>query len=142
MADPLVCDMATAPAPERLCEAAALQDGGRAFVFDVLERGRPARAFVLRWRGAVVAYLNRCAHVPAEMDWQEGEFLDAERRFIVCSIHGASYEPADGRCAGGPCGRGRLMALTVREESDGVYWYPSGTIRPVTFDAPAAGTPA
>ena len=133
---------AGAPAPERLCDPGALADGGRAFVFDVLERGRPARAFALRWGGAVVAYLNRCAHVPAEMDWQEGEFLDADRRFIVCSIHGASYEPADGRCAGGPCGRGRLVALTVREEADGVYWYPSETIRPVDFDAPAAGTPA
>ena len=138
MADPA----AGAPAPERLCDPDALADGGRAFVFDVLERGRPARAFALRWGGAVVAYLNRCAHVPAEMDWQEGEFLDADRRFIVCSIHGASYEPADGRCAGGPCGRGRLVPLTVREEADGVYWYPSETIGPVDFDAPAAGTPA
>ena len=128
--------------PERLCDAAALADGGRAFVFDVLERGRPARAFVLRYQGAVVGYLNRCAHVPAEMDWQEGEFLDADRSYIVCSIHGASYEPADGRCAGGPCGRGRLTALSVRDEGGVVYWYPSSTIRPVPFDAPAAGTPA
>ena len=28
------------------------------------------------------------------MDWQPGEFLDADRRWIVCSIHGATYEPA------------------------------------------------
>ena len=108
----------------------------------MLERGRPARAFVLRFRGTVVGYLNRCAHVPAEMDWLEGEFLDADRRYIVCSIHGASYEPADGRCAGGPCGRGRLTALIVREEGGAVYWYPNELIRPVPFDAPAAGTSA
>jgi hypothetical protein len=36
----------------------------------------PARAFALRFDGRVVAYLNRCAHVPTEMDWQPGEFLD------------------------------------------------------------------
>lgn len=129
-----------AEAAERLCRAADLAESGRAFVFEVVERGRPARAFVLRHEGAVVGYLNRCAHVPAEMDWQEGEFLDADRRFIVCSIHGASYRPADGRCVGGPCGRGRLVPLTVREEGGEVLWYPDSTIRPPAFDEPVQGS--
>jgi nitrite reductase/ring-hydroxylating ferredoxin subunit len=60
-----------------------------------------ARAFVLRHDGVLRGYINRCAHVPVEMDWQPGEFLDSDKRFIVCSIHGASYEPAQGRCVGG-----------------------------------------
>lgn len=122
---------------QRLCEARELVDGGRAFVFDVLDRGQPTSAFVLRVQGEVVGYLNRCAHVPAPMDWQPGEFLDAERRFIVCSIHGATYEPADGRCVGGPCGGGRLTALQVRQEGEQVYWYPSTTIEPVPFAEPS-----
>ena len=50
-----------AEVPERLCRSADLAESGRAFVFDVLERGRPARAFVMRHEGAVVGYLNRCA---------------------------------------------------------------------------------
>jgi hypothetical protein len=54
-----------------------LAERGRAKVWEVLEYGRPARAFALRFDGVVRAYLNRCAHVPAEMDWQPGEFLDA-----------------------------------------------------------------
>jgi nitrite reductase/ring-hydroxylating ferredoxin subunit len=61
------------------------------------------RAFALRFDGTVRAYLNRCVHVPTELDWQPGEFLDLDKRWILCSIHGASYEPADGRCVGGPC---------------------------------------
>jgi hypothetical protein len=36
---------------------------------------------VLRFEGRPRAYLNRCLHVPTEMDWQPGEFLDSERRF-------------------------------------------------------------
>ena len=85
-----------------------------------------------------MAYLNRCAHVPTEMDWQPGEFLDSDKRFIICSIHGATYEPRDGRCVGGPCGRGRLDGACDVAERDGqVYWYPSRDIRPVPFDAPA-----
>ncbi|MFM7849171.1 MAG: Rieske (2Fe-2S) protein [Rubrivivax sp.] len=120
-----------------LCASSDLEESGRACVFDVLEHGRPARAFALRHDGAVVAYLNRCAHVPAEMDWQEGQFLDADRRFIQCSIHGAAYDPHSGRCVAGPCGRGRLTALRVVEEGGRVTWYPSPTIRPIPFDDPA-----
>jgi nitrite reductase/ring-hydroxylating ferredoxin subunit len=120
-----------------LCDARALEEGGRAWVWDVLEYGRPARAFALRFDGTVRAYMNRCAHVPTEMDWQPGEFLDTEKRWILCSIHGATYEPADGRCVGGPCGRGRLTAIAVAEHGGEVYWYPSRDIGPVVFDPPA-----
>ena len=117
-----------------LCASAELEESGRAYVWDVLLWGGPARAFALRFEGRVVAYMNRCAHVPAEMDWQPGQFLDADRRFILCSIHGAAYEPTNGRCIGGPCGRDRLMAIEVVERGGQVYWYPSQDIRPITFD--------
>jgi nitrite reductase/ring-hydroxylating ferredoxin subunit len=123
-----------APVAQRLCAAEDLQEKGRALLFDVLQWGQPARAFALRFDGRVVAYLNRCAHVPTEMDWQPGEFLDAAREFIVCSIHGASYAPRDGRCAGGPCGRGRLMAIAVDERDGTVYWYPSQDTQPAFAD--------
>ena len=89
----------------------------QAQVFDVLLRGQPARGFALRFDGQVVAYVNRCVHVPTEMDWQEGRFLDMDRRWIVCSIHGATYEPAGGRCVGGPCGRGRRRRSSMRPRS-------------------------
>ena len=119
--------------PHPLCASTDLEERGLAQVFDVLLWGQPARAFALRFDGRVVAYVNRCAHVPTEMDWQQGQFLDMDRRWILCSIHGAAYEPADGRCVGGPCGRGRLMAIDVREEGGQVSWYPSRDIRPVAF---------
>jgi nitrite reductase/ring-hydroxylating ferredoxin subunit len=129
-------DFDNSPARESLCASADLAERGRAWVWDVLEHGRPTRAFALRFDGAVVAYINRCVHVPTEMDWQPGEFLDIEKRWILCSIHGATYEPADGRCVGGPCGRGRLTRVRVQEEGGAVYWYPSFDIQPVSFDEP------
>ncbi len=121
-----------------LCASAELEDHGRAWVWDVLQYGRPARAFVLRFDGALRGYMNRCLHVPTEMDWQPGEFLDAEKRFILCSIHGAAYAPESGRCVGGPCGRGSLTPVAVAERDGQVYWYPSHDIVPVPFDEPAA----
>lgn len=132
---------------QTLCPSSALQERGQAWVWDVLEYGRPARAFVLRFDGQLRAYLNRCVHVPTELDWQPGEFLDSDKRWIICAVHGATYEPSDGRCVGGPCGRGKLQALTVMEQDGQVHWYPSRDIRPTANPAnpgnPAApGNPA
>jgi nitrite reductase/ring-hydroxylating ferredoxin subunit len=118
-----------------LCAAADLVERGRAFVWDVLCYRQPARAFALRFEGRVVAYLNRCAHVPTEMDWQPGEFLDSDKRWLLCSTHGAAYEPANGRCVGGPCGRGRLVAIETAERDGRVYWYPSRDIQPLPAEA-------
>lgn len=126
---------AATDAPEALCRSDELAERGRAVVWDLLVYRQPARAFALRFDGRVVAYVNRCAHVPTEMDWQPGEFLDMDRRWILCSVHGAAYEPADGRCVGGPCGRSKLMAIATEERDGQVYWYPSRDIRPVPFDA-------
>jgi len=120
--------------PRRLCASAELAERGDAVVFDVLRHGEPVRAFALRIDGRVVAYLNRCAHVAAEMDWQPGRFLDDEGRFILCSLHGAAYEPGSGRCVAGPCGRGRLVAVEVEERGGEVYWYPSPDTQPAFAD--------
>jgi nitrite reductase/ring-hydroxylating ferredoxin subunit len=131
------------PEPQYLCRSDELVERGKGVVFDVMLWRQPARAFALRIDGRVVAYINRCAHVPTELDWNPGEFLDAERTTIVCAVHGAQYSPASGHCLGGPCGRGRLMPLTVNESGGEVTWYPSRDIAPLVFDDadPNAGPP-
>ena len=123
-------------APVRVCRSDELAERGQAQLFEVVQYRQPVRAFVLRHEGRVVAYLNRCVHVPTEMDWQPGQFLDSDREFIICSIHGASYHAQSGRCVGGPCGRGQLTALQVEERDGQVYWYPSHDIRPAVVPKP------
>ena len=44
-------------APEHLCASAELAERGRALVFDVLQYGQPARAFVLRFDQVSVCLL-------------------------------------------------------------------------------------
>ena len=124
-----------------LCAGAALEEPGKAVIFDVLLWRRPARAFAVRFGGRVVAYLNRCAHVPTEMHWQPGEFFDAERLFIVCSMHGAAYDPVTGRCIAGPCVGARLMKIEVVERDGQVYWMPTPDIGPAVIDNPAGNPP-
>jgi nitrite reductase/ring-hydroxylating ferredoxin subunit len=131
-----MADLPVVPAlpAQRLCVSDELPERGRAIVFDVLHYREPARAFALRFDGRVVAYLNRCVHVPTELDWQPGEFLDADREFILCSIHGAAYAPTTGRCIGGPCGRGGLVRLEAIERDGAVWWLPTRDTRPVAVD--------
>jgi nitrite reductase/ring-hydroxylating ferredoxin subunit len=123
-------------APQFLCRSDELTERGKGVPFDIVLWRQPARGFALRIDGRPVAYVNRCAHVPTELDWNPGDFLDAERRTIVCAVHGAQYAPESGHCLGGPCGRGRLMAIRVDEAEGRVHWYPSRDIAPVLFDEP------
>ena len=124
-----------------LCASADLVEKGLAYGFDVLHFRAPARGFALRFEGCVVAYLNRCLHVPVEMDWNPGDFLDGDKTVILCATHGAAYEPLSGRCIGGPCGRGRLTVIETVERDGQVYWYPSRDTKPAAAGVdPAAVT--
>jgi len=108
---------------ERLiCAADALRDGGPGVRFEVCYFGEPTPAFVVRWEGRVYAYLNRCGHMPMELDWQPGMFFGPEGRDLVCSTHGAVYAVTDGRCLGGPCGSTPLRPLTVAERDGAIYF--------------------
>jgi nitrite reductase/ring-hydroxylating ferredoxin subunit len=115
----------------RLCEAGALRDGGAGLRFAVEVGGEVATGFLVRHGGKVRGYLNRCAHVAMELDWQPGQFFDGEGRWLTCATHGALYDPASGSCAGGPCvGRGGLRPLKVVEREGAVLWQPDDYVSP------------
>lgn len=78
-------------------------------------------AFAIRYRGAIFAYVNRCAHVGVELDWAEGDFFDASGLYLVCATHGAAYFPNNGKCAMGPCKGGALQPLAVTERGGNIY---------------------
>ena len=118
-----------------LCPSAKLIDGGAGVRFDVDDGGEDTSAFVIRYQGRVFGYLNRCAHVAMELDWVAGQFFDADGEALLCATHGAVYDPASGRCVGGPCaGRGGLQVLAVLEREGVVYWRPDAVRRPRPAD--------
>jgi nitrite reductase/ring-hydroxylating ferredoxin subunit len=112
------------------CASDAVAEGGKGVRFPVLAFGDAATGFVVRYDGKPRAYLNRCAHVPIELDWAEGEFFESSGLYLMCSTHGAIYVPDSGLCAGGPCKGGRLRPIAVRELDDKIYWRPDEYIRP------------
>ena len=121
-----------------ICSSAALIDGGDGVRFPVATREGAATGFVVRFQGEPRGYLNRCAHVGVELDWERNKFFDRGRLYLMCATHGAIYAPESGRCAGGPC-RGQGLRVVAIEERDGtVFWQPD----PHVFAPPATPPPS
>jgi len=112
----------------KVCNTDDLQEGGIGYRFNVLYNGEATSAFVVRVDSEVRSFLNRCSHVPVEMDWNYGEFLDDSGRIIVCATHGANYDATDGQCLGGPCAGSPLVRLNVSERAGEVFWTPSDLV--------------
>ncbi|MFW5432637.1 MAG: Rieske (2Fe-2S) protein [Methylophilaceae bacterium] len=79
-----------------------------------------ATGFVIRFANKAHAYINQCAHMPVELDWQEGEFFTTGKDYLICATHGAHYEPDTGHCVYGPCKGKHLQSLPVTEENNQV----------------------
>jgi len=105
-----------------ICAMSELEEGGRGVRFRVEHFGGRQPAFVILYKGEPYAYLNRCGHVPAQLDWNAGEFFDSAGLYLLCATHGAVYEPRTGSCAGGPCNGRGLIPLSI-EERDGTLYY-------------------
>ena len=107
--------------PRLICASSEIVESGLGVRFPVQRYGREVPAFIVRFHGRVYAYLNQCAHVPAELDRQSSDFFDLSKLYLICSIHGALYSPTTGQCLGGRCqGRG-LIPVPVEERDGAVY---------------------
>lgn len=117
---------------QALCNGRDLVEGGVAVPFDVMHAGQSCRAFAIRFQGQAHAYLNRCAHVAMEMDWQPNRFFDDSGQWLLCATHGAVYEPASGACSGGPC-RGGLIKVPLIERDGLVFWQAQYPFQSLVF---------
>jgi nitrite reductase/ring-hydroxylating ferredoxin subunit len=116
---------------ERLiCPSEALTDDGLGVRFELTPAPatpaarRPAfepTGFAIRHFGIVHGYVNRCPHQGTELDWQPGEFFEEARLYLVCSTHGALFEPSTGYCIAGPCRGASLERLRMREQDGQVF---------------------
>ncbi len=114
-----------------ICASEQLIDGGLGVRFAIASErkvgdGDTAPAFAIRFRGRVHAYLNRCGHVPVELDWQAGEFFDYSGLYLICATHGALYAPETGRCTAGRCNGKGLQKLDIGEHGGQVFLIEEG----------------
>lgn len=107
---------------ERLiCESADLPESGKGVRFALASQGGEEKGFAVRYLGRACAFVNRCPHLGTELDWQPGEFFDVAGLYLVCSTHGAMFEPKTGLCVAGPCRGASLEPLVLREQGGEVF---------------------
>ena len=112
----------SAAAPRLICPSAELLDSGPAHRFEIEQaNGSRLPAFAVRYRGKVHAYINRCCHIPVELDLEDGKLFDLTGHYLICSMHGARYHPDNGYCSWGPC-RGQSLARLEVIEQNGQVW--------------------
>lgn len=91
---------------------------GRTRLFEFVRGGWDLTGFVVNHDGDLHAYVNRCPHVPYSLDFGDGSVMTPDRRTIICSSHGARFDPETGRCFAGPVVGRSLERLTHRREGD------------------------
>ena len=110
-------------AGERLiCMSDALVDGGAGVRFRLHESDRDEKGFAIRHCGLAHAFVNCCPHAGTELDWQPGEFFEDSGLYLVCSTHGALFEPSTGFCVAGPCRGACLQPIAIRERDGEVFF--------------------
>ncbi len=64
-------------------------------------------------KGKYFAYVNTCPHQQQPLYDGPEQYLDSERRFLMCGKHGAKFHTDTGLCAGGPCEGAGLERIAV-----------------------------
>ncbi len=78
-------------------------------------------AFLANVQGDIVAFVNRCVHLPITLDLDDNDFFTCDGNLFVCKTHGSVYEPHGGKCVGGP-GQGKsLERLPLVIEQGAIY---------------------
>jgi len=99
-----------------VCALEQVPDGGATAVDAMLADGE--ESLILLRRGEQVnGYLNICPHAGNRLDYAPGKFL-LKNASLICAVHGAVFNQADGLCTGGPC-RGQLLRAVPLRVVDG-----------------------
>ncbi|HRO32452.1 MAG TPA: Rieske (2Fe-2S) protein [Brevundimonas sp.] len=96
-----------------LCVESDIADpGARSFVLQIGEAF--FHGFVVRKDGQVAGYIDRCPHAGYPLAVELDRYLTPDGSMILCSWHGAAFEPLTGKCIAGPCAGGRLTPWPVQ----------------------------
>lgn len=103
-----------------ICAADAIERGSaKGFSLSRIDEAGESRPFpvvVLRSvANDYLGYVNRCPHDGVWLNIGAGEFFSADRAFLKCGRHGATFEIETGACVDGPCSGKSLepVALAV-----------------------------
>lgn len=73
-----------------------------------------------RQQGRPLAWRNVCPHAGRALNWAPDRFLTDPEGRLVCSAHGAVFEPDSGQCIQGPCRGASLTDVSVEEDNGNI----------------------
>lgn len=73
-----------------------------------------ASIFVVRQDGRVQAWVNSCPHARAPLEMEPDRYFDLSGSYVLCTLHGAHFEPDSGLCVMGPCKGRKLTPYPIR----------------------------
>ena len=104
-----------------ICPSASLAECATGVRFALARENGEEKGFAVRYLGEPRGFVNRCPHLGTELDWNPGEFFDVAGLYLVCSTHGAIFDPKSGLCVAGPCRGASLEPLAMREQGGEVF---------------------
>ena len=101
------------PVAGALLPLASIERGGLHEVEAVVDGEAESLILHCDAHGGVRAWLNVCPHAGRRLDFAPGKFLRSKTGELVCAVHGATFELANGDCVAGPCRGERLREVPV-----------------------------
>ena len=77
--------------------------------------------FAVKKFGQIHVYVNSCPHICIPLEFLPDDFLDDDKRYILCANHGALFEIENGECISGPCTGQSLEAVPFKIEDGLVH---------------------
>ena len=116
------------PHRRTLCQLDEIPDGGATAVDALLAVDGEAdpeqgSLILLRRGGEVRGYLNICPHTGRRLDYAPGKFL-LKNDTLICAVHGATFNQADGLCIAGPCRGEHLREVAVQVQDGAIHLAP------------------
>jgi nitrite reductase/ring-hydroxylating ferredoxin subunit len=101
-----------------VCATDAIERGGaKAFSLSRIDESGESRPFpimiVRTHTNDYVGYVNSCPHDGVWLNIGSGRFFTADRAFLKCGRHGATFEIESGLCIGGPCTDKSLQPIAL-----------------------------
>ena len=100
-----------------ICASADLRDGEDGVRFTVRRGGREVPAFAIRYGGTVYAYLNRCAHVAVELDWEPTSAVSVPLQFSGTAVQGIDYTISPNPVTFAAGDRSQTVTITVNDDA-------------------------
>ncbi|MFC5581605.1 Rieske (2Fe-2S) protein [Rhodanobacter terrae] len=121
---------AASPDRQALCRLDEIPDGGATAVDAMLTDGEAdpeqSSLILLRRGGQVRGYLNVCPHTGRRLDYAPGKFL-LKNDTLICAVHGATFNQADGLCIAGPCRGEHLREVALQVQDGAIHLAPRVT---------------